>query len=103
MHKMLKNVWSNPFINLHLQTYHLEQCVVRCMRGLLLCMMRQSDRLERFKNTSHPKDSLHAKFGVKTGRQAWIMDGRIFSLLLPFFRESHNLNFHKCKRLTVMR
>ena len=52
-----------------MQTYHLEQNVVKCMRGLLLCMMRQSDRLERFKNTSDPRDSLHAKFGVKTGRQ----------------------------------
>ena len=50
------------------------------MRGLLLCMMRQSDRLERFKNTSDPRDSLHAKFGVKTGRQGGVIPSVICSL-----------------------
>jgi phosphorylase kinase alpha/beta subunit len=65
------NVKCSFFFSLSpsIQTYHLEQATVRCMRGLLLSMMRQSDRLERFKNTSDPKDSIHAKFGVKTGLQ----------------------------------
>ena len=70
-----------------LQTYHLEQNVVRCMRGLLLCMMRQSDRLERFKNTSDPKDSLHAKFAVKTGRQGGFF---FLPVICCLYRESRD-------------
>ena len=75
-----------------MQTYHLEQNVVKCMRGLLLCMMRQSDRLERFKNTSDPRDSLHAKFGVKTGRQGgflFINYTVAIPLLHPGFSEKY--------------
>jgi len=37
------------------------------MRGLLVAMMRQSDRIEMFKSTLNPTDALHAKYGTKTG------------------------------------
>ncbi|XP_059080504.1 probable phosphorylase b kinase regulatory subunit alpha isoform X1 [Tigriopus californicus] len=49
------------------KTHELEQATVKCMRGLLTCMMRQSDRVERFKETFSPKDSIHAKFSSETG------------------------------------
>ena len=47
--------------------YELSQSVVKLMRGLLCAMMRQSDRVERFKHTLDPLDALHAKYGTKTG------------------------------------
>ncbi len=51
----------------HHRSYLLSQSVVKLMRGLLLAMMRQSDRVETFKNTLNPTDALHAKYGTKTG------------------------------------
>lgn len=51
----------------HHRTYLLSQSVVKLMRGLLAAMMRQSDRVERFKHTHNPTDALHAKYGTKTG------------------------------------
>lgn len=49
------------------RTFELEGCVVRLMRGLLFAMMRQSDKVEAFKNTQSPADALHAKYGTRTG------------------------------------
>ena len=47
--------------------FELEQAVVRNMRGLLQAMMRQSDRVERFKHSLDPIDALHAKYDTATG------------------------------------
>jgi phosphorylase kinase alpha/beta subunit len=49
------------------RTYELEQSVVKTMRGLLLAMMRQADKVERFKHTQNPLDALHAKYDTHTG------------------------------------
>ena len=49
------------------RTYELEQSVVKTMRGLLLAMMRQADKVERFKHTQNPLDALHAKYDTRTG------------------------------------
>ncbi len=51
----------------HQATYLLTQSVVKLMRGLLSAMMRQSDRVERFKYSLKPIDALHAKYGTKSG------------------------------------
>ncbi len=51
----------------HQRSYLLSQSVVKLMRGLLVSMMRQSDRVETFKNTLNPIDALHAKYGTSTG------------------------------------
>ena len=51
----------------HVRSYLLSQSVVKLMRGLLLSMMRQSDRVEAFKHSLDPADAVHAKFGTKTG------------------------------------
>ena len=51
----------------HHRSFLLSQSVVKLMRGLLLAMMRQSDRVEAFKNTLDPMDALHAKYGTGTG------------------------------------
>ena len=51
----------------HHRTYLLSQSVVKLMRGLLNAMMRQSDRIERFKYSLKATDALHAKYGTKTG------------------------------------
>jgi len=51
----------------HYRTVHLTQSVVKLMRGLLVAMMRQSDRVEKFKHTLNPLDALHAKYGTNTG------------------------------------
>ncbi|KAI0218671.1 Phosphorylase b kinase regulatory subunit alpha, skeletal muscle [Lamellibrachia satsuma] len=50
------------------KAYELEQSVVKLMRGLLCCMMKQIDKVEHFKYTQSPKDALHAKYCVNTGK-----------------------------------
>jgi phosphorylase kinase alpha/beta subunit len=47
--------------------YELEQSVVKLMRGLLFCMLRQADKVEKFKQTQSPLDALHAKYSTATG------------------------------------
>ena len=49
------------------RAYELEQATVKNMRGLLTAMMRQSDRVERFKASQQPMDALHAKYDTATG------------------------------------
>ena len=51
------------------QAYELEQACVKCMRGLLTALMRQRDKVEKFKESFAPRDSVHAKFGYDTGRE----------------------------------
>lgn len=51
----------------HQHSYLLRQSTVKLMRGLLIAMMRQSDRIEAFKSTLNPTDALHAKYGTKSG------------------------------------
>nr|XP_044995981.1 phosphorylase b kinase regulatory subunit alpha, skeletal muscle isoform isoform X4 [Jaculus jaculus] len=48
------------------KAYELEQSVVKLMRGLLQCMIRQVDKVESFKYSQSTKDSLHAKYNTKT-------------------------------------
>lgn len=49
------------------RTYLLEQSVVKLMRGLLTAMMRQSAKVEKFKQTQNPQDALHAKYDTRSG------------------------------------
>ncbi|XP_048400399.1 phosphorylase b kinase regulatory subunit alpha, skeletal muscle isoform isoform X3 [Stegostoma tigrinum] len=48
------------------KAYELEQSVVKLMRGLLHCMMRQIHKVEKFKFTQSPQDALHAKYNTRT-------------------------------------
>ncbi|GCC38048.1 hypothetical protein chiPu_0016559 [Chiloscyllium punctatum] len=48
------------------KAYELEQSVVKLMRGLLQCMIRQVKKVEKFKRTQSTKDSLHAKYNTST-------------------------------------
>ncbi|CAG5009665.1 unnamed protein product [Parnassius apollo] len=50
------------------KTYELEQSCVKLMRGLLMAMMQHKEKVEKFKITQHPMDSLHAKYSSITGR-----------------------------------
>ncbi|XP_026313777.1 probable phosphorylase b kinase regulatory subunit alpha isoform X5 [Hyposmocoma kahamanoa] len=50
------------------KTYELEQSCVKLMRGLLMAMMQQKEKVEKFKSTQHPLDALHAKYSSATGR-----------------------------------
>lgn len=49
------------------RTYELEHSVIKLMRGLMASMMRQAEKVERFKQTQLPLDSLHAKYSTLTG------------------------------------
>jgi phosphorylase kinase alpha/beta subunit len=49
------------------RTVELEGCVVKLMRGLLFAMMRQTAKVEKFKQTQSPSDALHAKYDTQTG------------------------------------
>nr|XP_009682012.1 PREDICTED: phosphorylase b kinase regulatory subunit alpha, skeletal muscle isoform isoform X1 [Struthio camelus australis] len=48
------------------KAYELEQSVVKLMRGLLQCMMRQVDKVEAFKYSQSTRDCLHAKYNTRT-------------------------------------
>jgi len=48
------------------RAYELESSVVKLMRGLLMAMMLQIKKVEKFKYTNNPEDSLHAKYSSKT-------------------------------------
>jgi len=47
--------------------YELEQSSVKLMRALLRSMMAQAHKVEAFKKTRHPMDSLHAKYDTASG------------------------------------
>jgi phosphorylase kinase alpha/beta subunit len=49
------------------RTFELEHSVVKLMRGLLFCMMRQAHKVEQFKETQSLLDALHAKYNTNTG------------------------------------
>ena len=44
------------------------QSVVKLMRGLLFSMMKQMDKVEKFKYSQVQRDALHAKYSVATGK-----------------------------------
>ncbi|KAL0993905.1 hypothetical protein UPYG_G00115410 [Umbra pygmaea] len=48
------------------KAYELEQSVVKLMRSLLQCMMRQLDKVEKFKYSKSTCDCLHAKYNSQT-------------------------------------
>ncbi|KRX98379.1 putative phosphorylase b kinase regulatory subunit beta [Trichinella pseudospiralis] len=47
--------------------YELGQAAVKTMRGILLCWMRQSDKVENFKRVHSAVFALHSKFNLLTG------------------------------------
>ncbi len=49
------------------RAYELEHSVIKLMRGLLTAMMKQSAKVERFKETQHLLDAMHAKYDTHTG------------------------------------
>ncbi|KAF7418647.1 hypothetical protein HZH68_001300 [Vespula germanica] len=50
------------------KTYELEQSCVKLMRGLLMAMMQQKDKVEKFKSSQNPLDALHAKYSSVNGQ-----------------------------------
>lgn len=48
------------------KTYELEQSCVKMMRGLLVAMMQQKNKVEAFKESQSTSDSLHAKYCAST-------------------------------------
>ncbi|KAL9555915.1 hypothetical protein MBANPS3_002133 [Mucor bainieri] len=49
------------------RAFELQYAVVKLMRGLLFAMMRQSAKVEQFKQTQSLEHSLHAKYNTQTG------------------------------------
>jgi phosphorylase kinase alpha/beta subunit len=49
------------------RAFELEQRVIQLMRGLLVAMMRQAPKVERFKNSLDRLDAIHAKFDTSRG------------------------------------
>ncbi len=47
--------------------FELEHSVIKLMRSLLQAMMRQANKVERFKQTQSLQDALHAKYDTATG------------------------------------
>ena len=51
----------------HVYYQNLKYSVIKCMRGLLTSMMKQSPKVEAFKKTQRIEDALHAKYNTNTG------------------------------------
>ena len=51
----------------HYRAHILKQSVVKLMRGLLMSMMRQANKVEAYKLSNNPLDALHAKYATDTG------------------------------------
>ncbi|RCI05496.1 hypothetical protein CU098_010917 [Rhizopus stolonifer] len=49
------------------RAFELQYSVIKLMRGLLFSMMRQSHKVEMFKQTQALEHSLHAKYNTQTG------------------------------------
>ncbi len=49
------------------RAHELEQRVLQLMRGLLTAMLRQAEKVERFKGSLDRLDAIHAKFDTATG------------------------------------
>jgi phosphorylase kinase alpha/beta subunit len=49
------------------RAFELEQRVKQLMRGLMRAMMRQSEKVEKFKLSLQPLDAIHAKFDTSSG------------------------------------
>ena len=49
------------------RTVELEQSVIKLMRGLLVAMLRQAPKVERFKERQDPLEALHAKYDTASG------------------------------------
>lgn len=67
------------------KSYELEQSCVKLMRGLLMAMMQQKEKVEKFKITQNPLDSLHAKYSSRNG-QAVVKDNEWGHLQVSFIR-----------------
>ena len=57
------------------RAWELEQNVVSLMRGLLQAMLRQAEKVERFKHSLDPLDALHAKYDSSLGTPVVPDDG----------------------------
>jgi phosphorylase kinase alpha/beta subunit len=57
------------------RVHELEQRVLQLMRGLLGAMLRQAEKVERFKSSLDPLDAIHAKFDTGTGEPVVPDDG----------------------------
>ncbi|XP_038067424.1 phosphorylase b kinase regulatory subunit beta-like [Patiria miniata] len=53
--------------NDHGRTYELEQSAVKCMRGILYCYLRQTEKLEKFKYTKGEDNALHCRYDMVRG------------------------------------
>ncbi|XP_062275709.1 phosphorylase b kinase regulatory subunit beta isoform X3 [Scomber scombrus] len=53
------------------RTHELEHSAIKCMRGILYCYMRQSDKVEQFKQDPNPAKCLHSVFNVDTGDEVY--------------------------------
>ncbi|KAK6186118.1 hypothetical protein SNE40_008216 [Patella caerulea] len=49
------------------RTHELGQIAVKCMRGILFCWIRQSEKVEKFKRHQLPQFALHSTFDMITG------------------------------------
>ena len=57
------------------RAFELEQRVKQLMRGLMRAMMRQAEKVERFKLSLQPLDAIHAKFDTTSGDTVVADDG----------------------------
>uniref|UniRef100_A0A8C5THX7 Phosphorylase b kinase regulatory subunit n=1 Tax=Malurus cyaneus samueli TaxID=2593467 RepID=A0A8C5THX7_9PASS len=53
------------------RTHELEHSAIKCMRGILYCYMRQSDKVQKFKQDPKPSACLHSVFCARTGDEVF--------------------------------
>uniref|UniRef100_A0A671KV94 Phosphorylase b kinase regulatory subunit n=1 Tax=Sinocyclocheilus anshuiensis TaxID=1608454 RepID=A0A671KV94_9TELE len=70
------SIWALALAYRHIdddmgRTHELEHSAIKCMRGIMYCYMRQSDKVEKFKQDPSPSTCLHSIFNVQTGDEVY--------------------------------
>uniref|UniRef100_A0A673KCL2 Phosphorylase b kinase regulatory subunit n=1 Tax=Sinocyclocheilus rhinocerous TaxID=307959 RepID=A0A673KCL2_9TELE len=70
------SIWALALAYRHIDddmghTHELEHSAIKCMRGIMYCYMRQSDKVEKFKQDPSPSTCLHSIFNVQTGDEVY--------------------------------
>uniref|UniRef100_A0A672S5F9 Phosphorylase b kinase regulatory subunit n=1 Tax=Sinocyclocheilus grahami TaxID=75366 RepID=A0A672S5F9_SINGR len=70
------SIWALALAYRHIdddmgRTHELEHSAIKCMRGIMYCYMRQSDKVEKFKQDPSPSTCLHSIFNLQTGDEVY--------------------------------
>ena len=82
------------------RTHELGQSTVKCMRGILYCWMKQSYKIEKFKLSQIPDNTLHTKFTIRNGNEIedkdlWSFTNRLYFTISTLFGTNDIIRIYK--------